>query len=135
MEGRHDTGVIKPPVRGRTTAPLRVQQLWLRLTGGALFAIAAFGISVAMRLPPQGYTFLLLYPAVIAAAYFAGRDAGLAATAAAALCVAARMLLMWDPDDHLLLVQIASLVLFVAIGSGSDPDVATETGASGARIF
>ena len=106
-------------VRGRTTALLRAQPLWLRIAGGMLVAIAAFGLSVAMQLPEQGYTFLLLYPAVIAAAFLAGRDSGLAATAAAALCVVARMLLAWDSDDHLLLVQVASLILFVLIGSGS----------------
>lgn len=118
-KGRPDLQVNVPAVRGRTTALLRAQPLWLRLAGGVLFAIAAYALSVAMRLPQQGYTFLLLYPVVIASAYFAGRQAGLAATAAAALCVALRMLLTWDTANDLLLVQIASLLLFVMIGSGS----------------
>lgn len=117
--GRQDPHVNVPAVRGRTTALLSAQPLWLRLTGGVLLAIAAFALSVAMRLPEQGYTFLLLYPVVIASAYLAEREAGLAATAAAALCVAARMLLTWDSANDLLLVQIASLLLFVMIGWGS----------------
>lgn len=108
-----------PAVRGPTLAKLRAQPLWLRVTGGVLIALAAFALSLAMRLPEQGYTFLLLYPAVIGAAFLAGRDSGLAATAAAALCVAARMLLTWDSASHLLPVQIASFFLFVMIGSGS----------------
>ncbi|HUG45388.1 MAG TPA: sensor histidine kinase, partial [Sphingomicrobium sp.] len=107
------------PIRGRRTAALASQPRWLRIGGGIIFTLAAFSISIAMQLPQQGYTFLLLYPAVIASAYFAGRDSGLAATATGALCVGGLMLVMWDSANHMLLVQIASLVLFIVIGSGS----------------
>lgn len=72
-----------------------------------------------MQLPQQGYTFLLLYPVVIASAYFAGREAGLAATGTCLLLVAGRMLLTWNSQTDLLLVQIASLLLFTVIGAGS----------------
>lgn len=119
MEDRRHADVNLPQIRGRTTAVLRSQPAWVRVGGAGLLALLVFAISVTMRLPQQGYTFLLLYPVVIASAYFAGRDAGIAATATAALCVGGRMLLMWDSANDLLLVQIASLLLFILIGGGS----------------
>lgn len=106
-------------VRGRSTAPFRAQSLWLRIATGIAVAALAFAVSVSMHLPQQGYTFLLLYPAVIGSAYFAGRDAGLAATATATLGVLARMLLTWDSKNDLLLVHGASILLFSVIGAGS----------------
>lgn len=119
MGARNDSGLATRPVRGRSTALLRPQPMWLRAAGAVLLAIVAFALSMAMHLPEQGYTFLLLYPVVIASAYFAGRDAGLAATGACTVMVASRMLLMWNDQRDLLLVQIASLLLFTLIGAGS----------------
>lgn len=119
MGARYDNRSTFRPVRGRSTALFRSHPWWLRVLGAVLLAVTAFAVSMAMHLPQQGYTFLLLYPAVIASAYFAGRDAGLAATGACTTMVAARMLLMWNDQRDMLLVQIASLLLFTVIGAGS----------------
>jgi len=106
------------PVRGRSTSLLRSQPASVRIGGAVVLTVAAFALSIAAHLPQQGFTFLLLYPAVIASAYFAGRDAGLAATGAGVLLVGARLLLTWDETD-LILVQLASLIVFALIGAGS----------------
>lgn len=106
------------PISGRSSAPLRTKPGWLRLGGAIVLTVAAFFLSTGAHLPQQGYTFLLLYPAVIASAYFAGRDAGLAATATGVWLVGVRLAMTWDRSD-LLLVQVASLILFAVIGAGS----------------
>ena len=119
MAGANRSELSIAGVRGRTSAALRAQPLWLRVGGAILVTLAAFFLSLAMHLPQQGYTFLLLYPVVIASAYFAGRHSGIAATATAATCVAARIVLASGNGNELLLVQVASLVLFLLIGFGS----------------
>jgi two-component system, sensor histidine kinase PdtaS len=118
MELASTSELEDPPVRGRSNAHLRNQPPLVRIGGAVLVAAAAFALSTWVHLPQQGYTFLLLYPVVIASAYFAGRDAGLAATGACVLMVAARLLLTWEETD-MLLVQVASLILFIVIGAGS----------------
>ena len=82
-----------------------------------LLALLAFAITVSLQLPQYGSTYLLLYPAVFLAAYFAGRDAGFAATATGAAAVAVRIVVGWD-EQPAVLIQFASLVLFVGIGFG-----------------
>lgn len=114
-----DTSELEDPLaRGRSNTFLRNQSPLVRVGGAIVLAAAAFALATWFHLPQQGYTFLLLYPVVIASAYFAGRDAGLAATGACVLMVAARLLLTWDQTD-MLLVQVASLILFTLIGAGT----------------
>lgn len=102
----------------RSSAPLRQLPDWVRLGGAALLALLAFSVTFSLQLPEQGATYLLLFPAVLGAAYLAGRDAGFAATATAAVLVAARIVAEWHSEMHLL-TQVASLILFVAIGAGT----------------
>lgn len=101
----------------RSSSLFRDLPLWVRLGGAALAAALAFSVTISAALPARGSTFLLLFPTVVAAAYLAGRDAGIAATATAALLVGVRILLNWgslgDPW-----VQVTALVVFVLFGAG-----------------
>lgn len=100
-----------------SSSPLRSLPLWVRVTGSAVLCVAVFLAGLAVGIPQHGAQFLPLYPVVFACVYYAGRDAGIAATIAGVIAVSAYLAL--HPQLRVdVELAITSLFLFLIAGIG-----------------